>query len=233
LEFCAQTSCEPLQLWHAGQLREHVAIMPHPWRQRFPWSRNPSSNRQTKVDPPSNASTSAANAHATIGSQDPFSSKRVVPVVHIVGPSIPTSALPIESPLLPRNLLLQNPETEVLGDQVDLWDEAYKKLKREQPKLFEQYKHCIVASGDESATPPPLNLDNLDTEHREQYLANQIEKRLQTIQEQEWSTASDVYKKIVKTVLFAKDFVGQAVSHEPHAALAWAGVSMLLPVSGP
>jgi hypothetical protein len=114
-----------------------------------------------------------------------------------------------------------------------LWDEAYKKLKREQPKLFGHYKRCIVASSDESAAPPHLNLDNVDSEQREQYLANQIEKRLQTIQEQEWSTAGDVYKKIVQMVLFAKDFVGQAVSNEPHAALAWAGVSMLLPVSGP
>jgi N-terminal domain of NWD NACHT-NTPase len=207
-----------------------MVSMPHLWRQRFPWSRNSSSNRQIK-DPPNNASTSAATADVTIGSQDPRSSNRVVPVVHIVGH---TSALPIESPLLPRNSLPQNSETEaLLGDQVDLWDEAYKKLKKEQPKLFEYYKHCIVASGDESATPPPFNLDNLDSEQREQYLANQIEKRLQTIQEQEWSTAGDVYKKIVKTVLFAKDFVAQAVSHEPHAALAWAGVSMLLPVSGP
>jgi hypothetical protein len=81
--------------------------------------------------------------------------------------------------------------------------------------------------------PPRLNLDNLDSEQREQYLANQIEKRLQIIQKQEWSTAGNIYKKIVKTVLFAKDFVGQAVSNEPHTVLAWAGVSMLLPVSGP
>ena len=120
-----------------------------------------------------------------------------------------------------------------MGDQIDLWDEAYKKLGREQPKLFERYKCCIVASDNESATPLSLNLDNVDSDHRERYLANQIEKRLHTIQKQEWSTAGDIYKKIVKTVLFAKDFVGQAVSNEPHAALAWAGVSMLLPVSGP
>lgn len=208
--------------------------MPNLGRHRFTRSRNPSSNRQTKEDPPSNASISAATADATIRSQNPPSAKHAAPVVHIIGPGVSTSALPIESPLLPRNSLPPNPETEVLlGDQIDLWDEAYNKLKREQPKLFEQYKRCIVASGDESATLPPLDLDNLESERREKYLANQIEKRLQIIQEQEWSTAGDVYKKIVKTVLFAKDFVGQAVSNEPHAALAWAGISMLLPVSVP
>ncbi len=31
-------------------------------------------------------------------------------------------------------------------------------------------------------------------------------------------------------MLFAKDFVSSAASAEPHAALAWAGVSILLPL---
>jgi hypothetical protein len=203
-------------------------------KQRFTRSRNSSSIQQSREDPPSNALTGDVTAGATIGSMGLPSSKHTAPVVHIVGPGVPTSALSVRSSLLPRNSLAPNPETGVLlEDQIDLWDEAYKKLEREQPKLFERYKHCIVASGDESATPLSLNLDNIDSEHRELYLANQIEKRLQTIQKQEWSAAGDIYKKIVKTLLFAKDFVGQAVSNEPHAALAWAGVSMLLPVSGP
>jgi hypothetical protein len=178
--------------------------------------------------------TGDVTAGAQIGSMGLPSSKHTAPVVHIVGPGVPTSALSVRSSLLPRNSLALNPEIGVLlEDQIDLWDEAYKKLGREQPKLFERYKRCIVASGDESATPLSLNLDSVDSEYRERYLANQIEKRLQTIQKQEWSAAGDIYKKIVKTLLFAKDFVGQAVSNEPHAALAWAGVSMLLPVSGP
>lgn len=208
--------------------------MPHLWKKHFARPRNPSGNRKTEEDAPSHALTSDAIADATIGFQDLPSSQHAALVVHTVGPGVPTSTRPFEPRQPPPNSLRPNPGTEVLsGDQIDLWDEAYKKIKREQPKLFEHYKCCVVASGDESATLPPLNLDNLDIKHREQYLANQIEKRLQTIHEQEWSTANDVYKKIVKTVLFAKDFVGQAVSNEPHAALAWAGVSMLLPVSGP
>ena len=201
-------------------------------RQRFTRSGNRSNIQQSREDGPSNASTGDVTADASIGSQGLPSSKHTAPVVHIVGPDVPTSPLSARSSLLPQNSLAPNPETGVLlGDQIDLWDEAYKKLESEQPKLFERYKRCIVASDDESATPLSLNLDNVDSDHREQYLANLIEKRLQTIQKQEWSTAGDIYKKIVKTVLFAKDFVGQAVSNEPHAALAWAGVSMLLPVS--
>jgi uncharacterized protein YlzI (FlbEa/FlbD family) len=37
--------------------------------------------------------------------------------------------------------------------------------------------------------------------------------------------------KVVHAILSAKDFIGSAVSAEPHAALAWAGVLVVLPVS--
>ncbi len=202
--------------------------------QHFTRSRNSNSIQQSREDPPSNASTSDVTTDAAIGSQVLPSSEHTAPVVRLVGPGVPTSALSVGSSLLPQNSLAPNPETGVLlEDEIDLWDEACKKLGREQPKLFERYKRCIVASGNESDTPLSLNLDNVDSDHRERYLANRIEKRLETIQKQGWSIAGDIYRKIVKTILFAKDFVGQAVSNEPHAALAWAGVSMLMPVSGP
>jgi hypothetical protein len=38
-------------------------------------------------------------------------------------------------------------------------------------------------------------------------------------------------RKTILVVLSAKDFIGSAVSAEPHAALAWAGVCLILPVS--
>lgn len=39
-----------------------------------------------------------------------------------------------------------------------------------------------------------------------------------------------ILEQTVKAIVFAKDFVSSAASSEPHAALAWAGVSMLLPL---
>lgn len=196
--------------------------------------RNPSSNRRAEEDPLCNVSTGGAAADATVGSQILPSRKHAAPVIHTDAPESPTTTLLTEAPLLLPNPSSEVIETEnLLVDNIDLWDEAYKNLKCGQPKLFERYKRCIITSSDESAAQPILDLDNFDSDQRESHLANQIEKRLNTIQEQEWSTAGDVYKKIVRTVLFAKDFMGQAVSNEPHAALAWAGVSMLLPVSGP
>lgn len=37
--------------------------------------------------------------------------------------------------------------------------------------------------------------------------------------------------KVVRAILSVKDFIRSAVSTEPHAALAWAGVLVILPVS--
>lgn len=37
--------------------------------------------------------------------------------------------------------------------------------------------------------------------------------------------------KIVRVIISAKDFIGAAISSDPHAALAWAGVLVVLPVS--
>ncbi len=113
----------------------------------------------------------------------------------------------------------------------DLWDEAYTKLRSENPDLFKRYTRCIVIIDDNQQPEMTYNIDQLESDKRERYLATLIEKRVQTIQKEEWPTATMIYKETVAMVLFAKDFITQVASHEPHAALAWAGVSMLLPVS--
>lgn len=40
----------------------------------------------------------------------------------------------------------------------------------------------------------------------------------------------DQVKRIVSAVIFAKDFIASAVSTDPHLSLAWAGVSLFLPL---
>ena len=37
-------------------------------------------------------------------------------------------------------------------------------------------------------------------------------------------------EKVIKFILWSKDIVSQALSAQPYAALAWSGVSILLPV---
>ena len=114
----------------------------------------------------------------------------------------------------------------------NLWDEAYTKLRSEEPDLFKEYTRCIVSIEDSQQPEMIYDIDQLESDKRELYLATLVEKRVQTIPKEECRTATMVYKKTVELVLFAKGFITQAASNEPHAALAWAGISMLLPVSG-
>ena len=114
----------------------------------------------------------------------------------------------------------------------DLWDEAYKKLESENPNLFKKYTRYVVAIEDIQQEEMTYDIDQLENDQRELHLASLIKKRVQKIREEEWPTATLVYKKTVGMVLFAKNFIAETASSEPHAALAWAGVSMLLPVSG-
>jgi hypothetical protein len=115
--------------------------------------------------------------------------------------------------------------------QEDLWDEAYNKLKTEQAKLFMAYQNYIANPDSfDSKDRPAIDLDAIHGRDRERYLAVKIETKLQDIKSKQWPAAAKAYGKIVKGVVFATDFIATAARNEPHAALAWAGVSMLLPV---
>lgn len=74
---------------------------------------------------------------------------------------------------------------------------------------------------------------------KEKQLSALIVKRLQIVEDARWKfevgnqtiEVKAQVDRIVKTVVFAKDFVSSALSSDPHAALAWAGVCVLMPVS--
>lgn len=144
-----------------------------------------------------------------------------------------TSLLPRVPTVPPGNMSLPSSRIGTSHSKhKDLWDEAYTKLRLENPNLFKKYTRCIMNIEDSQQPELTHDIDHLESDERERYLATLIEKRLQTIHKEKWPTATKVYKKTVNTVLFAKDFITQVASNEPHAALAWAGVSLLLPVSG-
>ncbi len=91
----------------------------------------------------------------------------------------------------------------------------------------------LLKDEDDSRTGFVAGLD------KERQLSELIAKRLKIIEEARWKfdvgnqtiEVKAQADRIVKTVVFAKDFVSSAVSSDPHAALAWAGVCVLMPVS--
>jgi hypothetical protein len=82
-------------------------------------------------------------------------------------------------------------------------------------------------------------LAELGTSKREEQMSALVQRKLQIMDSKRWriqlgNKSIGVSEQIDKTatiILFVKDFVCSAVSADPHAALAWAGVCVLLPVS--
>lgn len=116
----------------------------------------------------------------------------------------------------------------------DLWDEAYELLRGANSKLAEHYEESIMRMGQEHSRLAPIG-----SLARQEQLSTVITTRLDSIEKDRRSfTVADkrvvLHEQLdtfVRIVIFAKDFVSSAVGAEPHAALAWAGVCVLLPVS--
>jgi hypothetical protein len=74
---------------------------------------------------------------------------------------------------------------------------------------------------------------------RQKQLSKLVDRKLQDMEKNRLSVnlagrdivVKEQVRKVVYAVLGAKDIIGAAISAEPHAALAWAGVVFVLPVS--
>ncbi len=116
----------------------------------------------------------------------------------------------------------------------DLWDEAYKTLQGVNCKLVEQYEESIIRTDKEDAHLAPVG-----SFARQEQLSAVITRRLESIEKDQKSFTmagrrvilQEQLDKVIRIIMFAKDFVSSAVILEPHTALAWAGVCVLLPVS--
>ncbi|KAJ5721674.1 uncharacterized protein N7483_009608 [Penicillium malachiteum] len=109
------------------------------------------------------------------------------------------------------------------------WKDAYEKLQDEDPKLVESYRKILlqqIAERDE--TPSGTNNDPV--------LEEFIKTRLQEIEKTQLKleisgreiVAREQVRRIMNAILSVKDFISTAVSSEPHAALAWAGILVLM-----
>ena len=116
----------------------------------------------------------------------------------------------------------------------DLWDEAYEALRRTNSKTVEQYEEIVTRVNQEDTHLAPVG-----SLARQEQLANLITRRLESMEKDQKSfmvagkkvVLQEHLNKVIRIVMLTKDFVSSAVSAEPHAALAWAGVCVLLPVS--
>jgi hypothetical protein len=102
-------------------------------------------------------------------------------------------------------------------------------------------KHACVDASDNRAFSGRNQISSVGDAgggDREVQLQKLVDRKLQDIQNAQlkisvnWKevVVREQIRKVVHTILCAKDFIGPAISVEPHAALVWAGVLVVLPV---
>ena len=121
----------------------------------------------------------------------------------------------------------------------DLWDRAYEVLRedKESRKLMDAYEKILLSELKDDHSFPAV-AEGTGTSMRRRNMLALVRKKVKAVDDARWKfqlgertvELKTQVDRIVKAILFAKDFVSSAVSAEPHAALAWAGVCMLLPL---
>ncbi|KAK4217109.1 hypothetical protein QBC37DRAFT_415457 [Rhypophila decipiens] len=115
-------------------------------------------------------------------------------------------------------------------DTTDPWARAYKEVEERERELMADYRKHLVsllpseaaASSDLSSLPIELIVQTLlEDRNKKQWRVSLLGKDV-LVREQ--------VERLVKFFLWSDGFVKQAVSAQPYAALAWSGVSLLLPL---
>ncbi|KAF7908887.1 uncharacterized protein EAE98_012445 [Botrytis deweyae] len=107
----------------------------------------------------------------------------------------------------------------------DLWLQAYVTSKVQEPELMEDYTRILLhelnttLGGNNSRNAPISN----------HTLVQLMRKKLDGFSIPS-SRSEDKIEKVVKVLMAAKSFIDFAFQSEPHAAVAWTGVSMFLPL---
>ena len=120
----------------------------------------------------------------------------------------------------------------------DLWDRAHKFLREDKgrSRLLLAYERILASELNVDASP--VASADWGSRERSTQVSDLITKKLKVIEDTRWRLRlgeetvelKAQVNKVVKTVIWAQSFVSSAVSADPHSALAWAGVSLLLPL---
>jgi hypothetical protein len=124
----------------------------------------------------------------------------------------------------------------------DFWNSAWEKVKQgDYRRYVARYERIILRQNQPDGKEDKGDPEPLEATCRARKMREILEKQTATLKQSRWGLlvsgrkfgVADTVEKIINSVLYAKDSIGKAVitAGEPHAALAWAGVCLLLPVS--
>lgn len=108
--------------------------------------------------------------------------------------------------------------------------------------IFRTYiegEHTYIDACNERELADEGDKPNVEVVDRKEQLQQLVDRKLQDMQDSRLKitmggkevVVKELVGKIVRVIISAKSLIGSAVSAEPHAALAWAGVLAVLPVS--
>ncbi|KAJ6036165.1 hypothetical protein N7540_000444 [Penicillium herquei] len=113
-----------------------------------------------------------------------------------------------------------------LNDKFEPWNHAYAMLVEREPELMEDYKKHLAS------------LHELSTDGDSWSVESIVKQLLENRQKKQWRVSllgkevkiREQSERLAKFLLWSSPIVQSAVSSQPYAALAWSGVSLLLPL---
>ena len=142
-----------------------------------------------------------------------------------------------------RNSLLQGNDDQAHDVVLDndssqpenLWKNAYEALKARDRDLVEVYTLSLAALNDIEINCPQTSVPDLTPNE----INIVVKKRLDYLETKQLMIhlrgkpikVREQGEKVIKFILWSNGFISTALSTQPYAALAWSGVSILLPVS--
>jgi hypothetical protein len=111
-----------------------------------------------------------------------------------------------------------------------LWALAYRDLQKANPELVESFSHCLGIGTALTDTTTFVYSDIKGPAHKALEEINEARNSKDKLDGTS-VTIRKYFEQTIKIVIASKDFISSAVSANPYAALAWTGVSLLLPVS--
>ncbi|CCF39766.1 ankyrin repeat protein [Colletotrichum higginsianum] len=117
------------------------------------------------------------------------------------------------------------------NDPIRVWDEAWVSMKSEEPDLLVKYERYLLAQDNPDANPDPDRLSGKDK--KDQLLRTADLKimaaKAKLAEEGVCGRVKTVVEGAVTILIQGKDLVTAIATTEPHAALVWAGCSVILP----
>jgi hypothetical protein len=165
------------------------------------------------------------------------------PLVVIKSTTVSTSPLPDTNHEESSKTRASNKETEssqevssqatsVISPIRELWNQAYDDLRGKEANLVKDYETTLY----ENLTAMIISDSILGREDQMKII---LEEKVEEVKKNMWKLqfgasevpVKDLVQPVVGIIDWANQYINAAVSSNPYASLAWAGVGLLLPVS--